>query len=335
MPGKLKRVAVACGAVAISAALGGCGNRTLQFSLVPVHARIAPKIVHAANTIFPSPDIALVNISGLLVDSKGGGVFGNGHNPVSSLHEALEEIEENDNVKAVILRMNTPGGTVTASDMMYRDIMRFKRKTRLPVIASMMDVCASGGFYVSCAADYRVAYPSTITGSIGVMVQLLNFRGLLHKIGVSAPALASGPNKEMGSPFKRLTPHDRKLLMHFVHEDYHHFVRLVQRTHRRVNPRNWKKLTDGRVISGRDAARYHLINQIGGLHFAIQLAKRLTGIRHANVLLYTRQAGAPGTIYSKAPNVAPQMNLINVNFGQSAASYFGMHKGFYYLYMGP
>ena len=108
---------------------------------------------------------------------KSGGLFSAGHNPVSDFRETLDAIARDPSVKAVVLRINSPGGTVTASAMMYHDVLEFKKKTGKPVVACMMDVCASGGYYLSCAADYRVAYPTTITGSIGVIIETLNFNG--------------------------------------------------------------------------------------------------------------------------------------------------------------
>ncbi|MGC8625575.1 MAG: S49 family peptidase, partial [Phycisphaerae bacterium] len=220
-------------------AVSGCGDRTIQISLVPTHAGIHPRMVHQSRHWFVSNRVAIINISGMLMDGSSGGLFGGGHNPVSDLKQTLDHIAHDPRVKAVVLRMNTPGGTVTSSAMMYHEILAFKRHTHLPVIASMMDICASGGYYVSCAADYQMAYPTTITGSIGVIVQLFNFHHALHYLGIQAPVFVSGPNKDTGSPFHAMTPENRKLIQGFVTQFYARFLRIVKKTHPQVNPAHW------------------------------------------------------------------------------------------------
>ncbi len=311
--------------------ISGCGDRTVQINFVPTHARITPHIVRKSDHWFVSNRIAIVNISGLIMDSRDSSLLHNGHNPVSDLQQTLDTIAHDSRVKAVILRLNTPGGTVTASDMMYRSLLAFKKKTHLPVIASMMDVCASGGFYVSCAADYQMAYPTTITGSIGVIVQLFNFHRALHYLGISAPVFVSGPNKDTGSPFHRMTPGNKKIIQGFVRQFYARFKALVEKTHPHVPHADWPMLTDGRPLTGIDAVKYHLINSLGGLNAAIALAKKMADIHHANVVLYGRSSAGHGSIYARTPLSPPRMqtNMVNINLGGAAA----VMEHPYFLYM--
>jgi protease-4 len=314
--------------------LTGCADRTIQISLVPTHGGIHPRMVKKSTHWFVSNRIAIVNISGMLMDGSAGGLFGGGHNPVSDLKETLANIEHDPRVKAVVLRMNTPGGTVTASAMMYHELLAFKRKTHLPVIASMMDVCASGGYYVSCAADYQMAYPTTITGSIGVIVQLFNFHRTLRYLGVQAPVFVSGPNKDTASPFHAMTPENRKIIQGFVTQFYARFLNIVKHSHPDVNAADWPTLTDGRPVTGEDAFHDHLINGLGGLESAIKLAKQMAHIRHANVVLYRRDSQSSGSIYARDNMPAPrgqQVNLMNLNLGGADMSSL-LHPNFFYMW---
>ncbi len=312
--------------------LPGCANRTVQINLVPTHAAVGPHMVKKSRHWFVSNRIALVNISGMIMDGRGVSLLASGHNPVSDLQQTLDAISRDPRVKAVILRMNTPGGTVTASYMMYRALEAFKKRTHLPLIASMMDVCASGGYYVSCAADYQMAYPTTITGSIGVIVQLFNFHHALHLLGITEPVFVSGPNKDTGSPFHRMTPSNKKLIQGFVNQFYARFKALVEKSHPLVAKADWPKLTDGRPVTGMDAARYHLINSVGGLNRAIALAKKMAHIHHANVVLYGRSSSGHGSIYARTPLSAPrvQTNMVNVNLGGAMTTM--LHPHFLYMW---
>jgi protease-4 len=252
---------------------------------------------------------------------RSGGLLSQGENPVSDLREVLDAVAKDDSVKAVVLRINSPGGTVTASDMMYKDILAFKKKTHKPVVTCMMDICASGGYYVSCASDYRIAYPTTITGSIGVIIETLNLNGTLKKLGIRTESVKSAVNKDMGSPFKPpasddapLDPNDRALLQGLVNQFYAGFKEVVKESPNHVKEADWPMLTDGRVVSGVDAARLGLVDEVGGLDLAIKKAKEMAKIDKAKIVVYTRESEVRGSIYAKGPsNAQPQMNMVNFN----------------------
>ena len=284
-------------ALAVGASfLGGCGGRTVRVDFVPVQERLTPQVIEQGDAgLFCFDEIAIVNVSGLIANVKPGGLLSgaNGQNPVSDFRETLDAIAHDPHVKGVLLRMNSPGGTVTASSMMYHDLLAFKARTHKPVVACMMDVCASGGYYVSCGADYRVAYPTTITGSIGVIIETLNLNGTLKKLGVATESVKSGPNKDMGSPFKPaqdpdapLTEHDRELLQGLVNQFYAGFKDVVRASPNHIQ--DWALVTDGRVVSGTDAVKLGLIDQTGDLDAAIGKVKSMAGIEHAKLVAYTR-----------------------------------------------
>jgi protease-4 len=311
-------------AAALLATGAGCGNRTLRFDLVPVDSRIMPQVIESSDADWLTTDrVAMVTVSGMISNSKGSSLLGSGYNPVSDFRETLDAIAKDDNVKAVVLRINSPGGTVTGSAMMYHDLLEFKAKTHKPVVTCMMDLCASGGYYLSCASDYRIAYPTTITGSIGVIVESININGTLKKIGVATEAVKSGPNKDMASPFKPaesmdkpLTENDRELLQNVVTQFYEGFKEVVKKSPQHIKDSDWGMLTDGRVVTGKDAAAYGLIDEVGDLNGALAKAKAMANIKKAKVVIYKRSDEAAGSVYASNPgigNATPQMNLLNLN----------------------
>jgi protease-4 len=175
--------------------------------------------------------IALIEVDGMLINAKSGGFLQPTENPLSVFTQQLDQAERDSDVKAVVLRVNSPGGTVTTSDAMYELVMRFRQRTKKPVVASCQEVCASGAYYVSCAADRIVAQSTSVVGSIGVIFNTFEFSGTMAKIGASSEAIKSGPLKDMGSPFKPLTDDERRVMQGIVDEYYGRFL-AVLREHR-------------------------------------------------------------------------------------------------------
>ena len=183
--------------------------------------------------------VLLIDLAGVLAEEP---IFTLESRPqvplIARVREELEKAEDDDRVRAVVLRINSPGGTVTASDILFHEVMRFKARRKVPVVASILDVGASGGYYVALAADRILAHPTTVTGSIGVLMLTVNASGLLEKIGVSATYVKSGDFKDMGSPFRSLRPEERALFQDLIDRFYGRFVELVARS---------RKLDEARV----------------------------------------------------------------------------------------
>jgi len=216
---------------------------------------------------------------------------------LARVREELEKAADDEQVRAVVLRINSPGGTVTASDILYHEIQRFKARRKVPVIASILDVGASGGYYVALAADRIVAHPTTVTGSIGVLMLTVNSSGLLEKIGVSANYITSGRYKDMGSPFRGLTPEERAIFQEVIDRLYGRFVALVVRN-RRLDETRVRSFADGRIYTAPEALELGLVDQIGYLEEAIALAKEAAGVPAAKVVTYHRPRQYRATIYS-------------------------------------
>src|SRR6185503_8529218 len=237
------------------------------------------------------PKIALIEVEGMLMNMRTGGFLQPSENSVSRFTQEMERAAQDPQVKAVVLRVNSPGGTVAASDVMYQTVKRFKEKTRKPVVASLQDVAASGAYYVSCSADKIVAHPMSVVGSIGVIFNTMNLEGTLAKIGAKVEAIKSGPLKDMGSPFRELDPQSRAVMQGMVNEYYARFVSIVT-SHRALRDDQTRKTaTDGRVFSGIKAVELGLADKVGLLDDAIDEAKSLANAPNAKVVLYKRPYG--------------------------------------------
>ncbi len=276
--------------------------------------------------------VAIVDVSGLIMNANRAGLLRKGENPVSLLHEKLEMARQDDRVKAVILRLNTPGGTVTASDAMYREIRRFRQRTGKPVVALMMDVAASGGYYLACATDEIVAYPTTVTGSIGVIVQTMTFKTALNRIGVHTDAITSGPNKDAGSLLGHLTPEKRAVLQSLVDDFYARFLGVVREARPKIT--DFEMATDGRVFSGDQALETGLVDRVGDLHDAFARARELAGIEKADLVIYHRPlhyVGSPYATAAPAGGPSTEINLAQINLHHTFAD---APVGFFYVWPG-
>ena len=251
--------------------------------------------------------ILLIDISGALTTSKDSGIFPEPSLP-ARLKEELTKAEKDDHIKAVILRINTPGGTVTSSDILYHELREFKQNRKVPIITSIMDIGTSGGYYVAMASDYIFAHPSTITGSIGVIMLTLNGQGLLEKIGIEPTPIVSGPNKSMGSPFRAMKEEERAIFQDVINRLYARFLAVVEEGRPNLPPSKIRQLADGRIYTADIAKSEGLIDEIGYLDDAIERAKKAAKLTDAQVITYTRSSSdTHQNIYSqfKPPTVGP------------------------------
>ncbi len=244
-----------------------------------------------------SDKIAVVPVTGII-----GSQFSDEGGMVSPqvVKAELKRALEDDDVKAVILKVNSPGGEVLASDEIYRAISEFQRKRNSkPVIASMSDVAASGGYYVSAPCRWIVANELTITGSIGVILHTWNYRALMDKIGLQPMVYKSGRYKDMLSGERepdQITPEERKMVQSLIDETFGRFKTVVgegrkfARDHGgRPLSEDWTRYADGRVLSGTEAYNLGFVNQLGTFEDAVERAKRIAGIPFASVVQYQQR----------------------------------------------
>ena len=261
--------------------------------------------------------IVIVDISGFISEKESGSVLHHTPSSVVLVKEALQKAARDSDVTAVILRINSPGGTVTASDIIHHEIATFRTKTKLPVYAVITGVGASGGYYVAAACDGISAHPTAVTGSIGVLLMKFQVTGLMEKIGVSEQTVKSGPHKDILSPFRPATPEEEKLAQEIIDRLYRRFVDVVQaRPGNRLDRHSLEKLADGRVYTAGQAFDAGLIDRVEYLDETIARIRERQGLPEATVVTYYRPGDYKGTIYSGLPaGPSPVVNLINLDLG--------------------
>ena len=222
------------------------------------------------NVLFPDLDlstedrIALIRVEGVILDSQ------------TTVGE-LKRFSENPSVKAIVLRIDSPGGGVVPSQEIHDAVKRARNKNNKAVIASMGSVAASGGYYIAAASDRIVANPGTLTGSIGVIMETANVEGLLHKIGVEGVVIKSGKYKDVGSPLRKMSEEELGLLQAVMDDVHKQFIEAVAEG-RAIELADAQALADGRIFTGRQAKEAKLVDELGDLEDAIQLAADVAGI---------------------------------------------------------
>jgi protease-4 len=228
---------------------------------------------------------------------------------LAEVREELDRARRDRNVKAVVLRINSPGGWVTASDTLYHEVKKFKNETGVKVIAHFLDAGTSGAYYAALAADRITAQPTSITGSIGVTMLRIDATGLMQKIGVQTLEISSGEQKGMGSPFRPVSAEEKKIFQSMIDSLYGRFVGVVA-DERKMAPERVRQLADGRVYTSQEAKDAGLIDDIGYLEDAFVQARKLADLERATVVTYLRPGEYRSNIYS--------MNLININLSDLA-----------------
>ena len=276
-------------AVAIGASGGVAGSSTVVYEEEYVSGEGSDKI-------------AAIPVEGAIAaaDSSLGGV-----QPTvtpEGLSDALRQAGDDPGVRAVVLEVNSPGGGVTASDEMHQSILDFKEGSNKPVVVSMGDTAASGGYYIATAADEIVANETTLTGSLGVIFQLNNFTELADKYGYKQVVIKSGEFKDIGSSFRQITPEEREIFQSLVDESYAEFVDVIS-TGRDLPKDRVREIADGRIYSGERAKELGLVDSFGGLDEA---AARAAEIAKANETTVVRYIQAPTLTDSLLSGLAPQ-----------------------------
>ncbi|HEX2976213.1 MAG TPA: signal peptide peptidase SppA, partial [Bacteroidales bacterium] len=220
---------------------------------------------------------------------------------VSQVHETLQKAEKDSAIAGVIIRINSPGGTITASDIIHHDITRFKERKKVPVYSCITSVGTSGAYYIVTSTDNITAHPTSITGSIGVIIMKMNIEGLMSKIGVSELTIKSGDKKDLLSPFRPATPEEKQIIQALINQFYKKFVdKIMARSGNTLNRKQIESLADGRVYSSEQALEVKLIDQVGYLDDTITEMKKKIGVTDAKIVNYSHPDTYKGTIYSSS-----------------------------------
>jgi len=246
--------------------------------------------------------IAVIGVSGIISD---GAVDQGGFNMVEVIRAALKHAEQDDRVKAVILKVDSPGGEVMAADQIHHEIVEFQNRSKKPVVASMGSLAASGGYYISAPCRWIMASDLTITGSIGVIMSSYNYRHLMDKVGVIPETYKSGKFKDMLSGSRepdQITPEERAMIQGLIDETFSKFKTVVQEGREQASQKNkqtkdhgrpltpdWQDYADGRVLSGTEAFKLGFVDELGSFEDAITRTKQIAGISNANVVEYQQR----------------------------------------------
>jgi len=312
----------------------GCGpNVGWVVRPLPLEQTLTETTLKTDPGLFVPDKILLLDVDGLLFNRAKEGLLSTGENPVGIWVEKLDKAQADANIKAVVVRINSPGGGVTASDVMYQRLREFRRQRNVPVIAVIEDVGASGGYYLACAADTILAHPTSVTGSIGTMVQTVSFAGTMSLLRIEAKAVTSGRRKDMASPLKPLDKEDLAILQKMVDEYHQRLLDVVGASREALIAEQVAALADGRVFTGAQAKDNGLVDETGTVWEAVALAKRRSGSRRVRVVMYHRPLGYRANVYSAAPNApaSPQINFIHLSAPRLLSS---LQPQFWYLWTG-
>ena len=294
----------------VALGLAGLAVFAVVLILVTAGGPTAPAVYDEEYVAGDGPDkIVVVPVQGTIApadDSLGG------TQPTvtpEGLADALRQAGQDPTAAAVVLEINSPGGGVTASDEMHQSVLDFKKNTGKPVVVSMGDVAASGGYYISTAADRIVAYETTLTGSLGVIIPLNNFAEAADKYGIKQVVIKSGKYKDMGSAFREMKPDEREIFQSIVDEEYSEFVDVISEG-RGIPEARVREIADGRVYSGIQAKKLGLVDSFGGLDEASATAGNLAGTSDTTVVRYVQQPSFTDTLLARLTPGEPQAEQI-------------------------
>jgi protease IV len=312
--------------LALALLLAGCGAPSLL--VTPVLRPEGIEEIEVARGR-GNAKIAVIPIEGLLANARPPGLLQDGDNKLSILTQELDRAANDKSVKAVVLRINSPGGTVTGSDNMYELLKRFRAKTGKPIVASVQEIGASGGYYVACSADKIVASPTSVVGSIGVIFNAFSVEGGLNKLGIKSEVVKSGPMKDMASPFHDMSSEERKVMQATVDEYFARFKTLVAERRHLPDEAAIARVSDGRVFSGAQAKDLGLVDELGILEDAIDIARKLGNAEGGRAIIYRKPYGPGGSIYASTEVPLPQAGTTVQLLPQTEMS---LPTGFYYVW---
>ncbi len=250
---------------------------------------------------------------------------------VQEIVSQLRMAEKDKQIRALLLKIDSPGGSATASDILYHEILAFKQRTDTKVVVAMMNVTTSGGYYVALPADYILAHPTTITGSVGVIFMQPKVTGLMEKIGVGLDVSKSGEKKDMGSPFRPASEEEIRIIQGLTDKLGQRFLNLVAQ-HRKLDQKRLKEIASARVYLADEALQIGLVDKVGYLSEAIAEAKKLAGLSpNAKVVVYRRAQYPNDNLYNNltTQSSGQGLSLMNINLPASMTT---LPTGFYYLW---
>jgi protease-4 len=289
----------------------GCAIVTIP--LFPSEKGLQEQVLEGEGTT----KILLVDISAVISEkerSKGLGLVTE-DSLVARIKEELQKAEKDESVKGVVVKINSPGGTVTATDTIYHELMEFKRRTGARIVACVTGLAVSGGYYLASAADEIIAHPTSVTGNIGVIALKFNVDQLLSKVGIQEETVKSAEKKDIWSPFRPSTPEEKEIIQSVIDTFHKRFVSVVHDGRKPLlSKEEVDELADGRIFTAEQALAAKLVDKIGYLDDAVKAIKGSLNLTEAKVITYLRPGSYKGSIYSGLPQRSDNdINLIAVN----------------------
>ncbi len=287
--------------------LAGCS--LFKINLGPTISPLEEQVVSGEG----NHKVLLIEIDGMISNMKKRTLMGSQIDVgmVEKIQEVLKKASKDDQIKALVLRINSPGGTVTSSDIIFHEIEKFKREKGIPVYAWVVDLAASGGYYISLVADKIIAHPTSLTGSIGVITVKVNLQGLMAKVGVDWEVIKSGDKKDFLSPFRALTAEERKLFQETIDNFHQRFVKLIADNRKEMDEAEVRAIADGRVFTSDQALKHKLIDHVGYRDDAEELIGKELGVDKIKIVTYHRPGEYKTGLYSQTP--PPVFNMVNFN----------------------
>lgn len=275
--------------------------------------------------------VLLISVDGVITDTSKSKFMRKMPSVVQEVVSHLRLAEKDDRVKAVLLKIDSPGGNTTASDILYHEISAFKARTGKKVVVSMMNLATSGAYYISLPADVIMAHPTSVTGSVGVILMRPEMSGLMQKIGVAMQVNKSGENKDMGSPFRSATTEEDLMLQDLTDTLGQRFVGLVKK-HRTLNDAYVDAIADARIFIADDALKAGLVDRVGYLPDAVDAAKKIAELdEDARLVTYRRTEYPDDNIYNALSSAANSDPALLLNFGP-ISDLLSLDVGFYYIW---
>jgi protease-4 len=302
---------ILCLMFAVLSIVTGCAIVTIP--LFPSEKGLQEQVVEGEGTA----KILLVDISAVISEkekSRGLGLVTE-DSLVARIKEELQKAEKDEYVKGMVVKINSPGGTVTATDTIYHELMEFKRRTGTRIFACVTGLAVSGGYYVASAADEIIAHPTSVTGNIGVIALKFNVDQLLSKVGIQEETVKSADKKDIWSPFRPSTPEEKEIIQSVIDTFHDRFVGVVHAGRKALlSKEEVDKLADGRIFTAEQALAAKLIDKIGYLDDAVKAIEGSLNLTEAKVITYLRSGSYKGSIYSSIPQRSDtDINLIAVN----------------------
>ena len=312
--------------VSLAAVLALCGcrggiclntNSTVTTKFPTKGPLMSMAVEHAASPL----KIAMVDVDGILLDTEFSGPYSEGENPVAIFREKLNAVAADPCVRGVVIRINSHGGGVTASDVMRHDLATFKARTNLPVVASLVDVGAGGAYFVATAADYILAHPTTVTGGQGVILNTYNLKQALDQFNIFPMPVKAGAMVDMGTPIvaqgaegplEAEFTEALRLLQQMANEFHDRFRQMVLAARPQLQLAADEVFT-GRVYTAQNALQIGLVDEIGYLDDAVALAREMAGITDAHVVVFHRSTDRANSIHDITPNIPIQTGMLPIS----------------------